>query len=48
VGFYGGCRKCELYNLQFSDLKKENDGYYITIQKSKTDPAANGRTFQVL
>jgi len=30
VGFYGGCRKCELYN--------------ITIQKSKTDPAANGRT----
>jgi len=34
VGFYGGCRKCELYN--------------ITIQKSKTDPAANGRTFQVL
>jgi len=46
IGFYGAMRKSEIHALQIEDVKKEADsGYRITITKSKTDPAGNGRTF---
>lgn len=37
VGFVGGFRRSELAALQTGDLKRDKDGYTITIRKSKTN-----------
>ena len=45
VGFYGGGRRRdELSNLRLSDLALEQDGYQLTIRKSKTDQQGKGHT----
>ncbi|VAW71862.1 hypothetical protein MNBD_GAMMA12-1798 [hydrothermal vent metagenome] len=45
VGFAsGGRRRSELSQLQMQDLKLTEDGYLITIRKSKTDKTLAGHT----
>jgi len=45
VGFAsGGRRRSELVNLHMRDLKCVDDGYLITIRKSKTDKHMTGHT----
>jgi site-specific recombinase XerD len=43
VGFAGGFRRSELAALEVPDLKETEQGIVITLRRSKTDPAAQGR-----
>jgi integrase len=43
VGFAGGFRRSELAALHLGDLRKERDGYLITVRRSKTDQEGEGR-----
>lgn len=44
VGFAGAFRRSELVRLDVSDLRRTDDGYVVTIRRSKTDQESNGRT----
>jgi integrase len=47
LGIHGLLRISEITSLDFQDIKKENDHYVVTIQKSKTDIARKGFQFFV-
>ena len=43
----GGRRRSEIANLTTNDITKTNDGYLITLAKSKTDQEADGFTVPI-
>lgn len=43
LGFSGAFRRSELVALNLADLEKTRDGFIITIRRSKTDQAGEGR-----
>jgi len=47
VGIYGGLRICEIVDLTWIDIKKDNEEYSITINKSKTDQKGEKFIFKV-
>lgn len=42
VGFAGGRRRSELVKLKVDDISKTDNGYTLTLKKSKTDKQCNG------
>jgi integrase len=47
IGFAGGMRRSELVGLNFNDLSRVCAGLKITIQRSKTDQAGQGRVIAI-
>ena len=43
VGFAGGFRRSEIVNLNFEDLRQEDDGFVVLLRRSKTDQEGKGR-----
>lgn len=49
VGFCsGGRRRSEIANMNIEDLTRIEDGYLLTLQRSKTDQVGNGKTVPIL
>ncbi len=47
LGFAGAFRRSELAGLRFEDLELVEDGYKVTVRKSKTDQTSLGQTIAV-
>jgi site-specific recombinase XerD len=47
LGFAGAFRRSELVALDFADLEETEDGFRITIRKSKTDQEGQGQTIGI-
>jgi site-specific recombinase XerD len=47
IGFAGALRRSELVGLNVGDLRDTNDGYLLTIRRSKTDQEGEGRTIGI-
>jgi site-specific recombinase XerD len=48
LGFAGAFRRSELVALNVSDLEETEDGFRITIRKSKTDQEGQGQTIGIM
>lgn len=48
LGFAGGFRRSEIVGLNAEDLKFKNKTLRVTLRKSKTDPAGEGRMILIL
>jgi integrase len=47
LGFAGALRRSELVALDVSHLKVSDEGFIVTIAKSKTDQEAQGQTIAI-
>jgi hypothetical protein len=47
LGFAGAFRRSELVALDVADLEETDDGYKITIRRSKTDQEGHGATIAI-
>jgi site-specific recombinase XerC len=48
LGFAGAFRRSELVALNVSDLEETEDGFRVTIRKSKTDQEGQGQTIGIM
>jgi site-specific recombinase XerD len=48
LGFSGAFRRSELVALNVNDLEETDDGYKITIRRSKTDQEGHGSTIAII
>jgi site-specific recombinase XerD len=48
LGFAGAFRRSELVALDVADLEETEDGYRITIRRSKTDQEAQGQVIAIV
>src|SRR5437764_1740519 len=48
LGFAGAFRRSELVALNVSDLEETEDGFRVTIRKSKTDQEGQGQTIAII
>src|SRR5205823_11949981 len=48
LGFAGAFRRSELVALDVSDLEETDDGFRVTIRKSKTDQEGQGQTIGIM
>jgi site-specific recombinase XerD len=47
IGFAGALRRSELVGLDVGDLRSTEDGYVLTVRRSKTDQEGAGRTLGI-
>jgi hypothetical protein len=48
LGFAGALRRSELVALDVSDLEETEEGFRVTIRKSKTDQEGQGQTIAII